>query len=140
MRESILVYDRSEPSNAEAFKRLPAFYQCFITDKINFLKAIVYEAFSGNCKYRPIFTSGFRSYSVNKACGGVSDSLHLFGLAVDFVLVGKDWGEDIKPSLYYDICKDIFQPVIRVHNMQHEDNRVQQIIEKTHIHFQYDRR
>lgn len=86
---SVFVYDDSESSNIEAFKRLPVFFQEYITSKHALLRnKIVHACRMQDKKFR--FTSGFRSHEVNAKVGGVEDSLHLFGLAIDFVSEGFD--------------------------------------------------
>lgn len=80
-------YDETEPTNKLVYERLPLFYQNMIKQWINLLKKCVNSIFFG-CEIR--FTSGFRSPQVNTKCGGVVDSLHLYGLAVDFVALEND--------------------------------------------------
>ena len=78
--------------NSEAFARMPKMLQYFIdsTQKLIFdkvsrkVKELYGESgLSDLCK-----TSGFRSIKTNIAVGGVSDSLHLFGCAIDFAKKG----------------------------------------------------
>lgn len=128
MLKDIYVYDDSEPSNCEAFKRLPSFYQQYITDKHCELRNYVFSVFK-NTKYKPLFTSGFRSSAVNKKVGGVSDSLHLYGLAIDFVLMSNLGNTLISATLYKDLLKNI-----------EIDNKYQIIFEKTHVHLQFNRK
>lgn len=128
MLKDIYVFDCSEPSNCEAFKRLPAFFQQYITDKHCELRNYVYSI-TKNTKYKPLFTSGFRSYSVNKKIGGVSDSLHLFGLAIDFVLISNFGNSLISATLYKDLLQNI-----------NIDSKYQIIFENTHVHLQFNRR
>lgn len=86
---SVFVYDDSEPNNKQAFDRLPVFFQEFITSKHAQLRnRIVHCCRLQNCNFK--FTSGFRSPTVNEKVGGVKDSLHLHGLAIDFVSKGFD--------------------------------------------------
>ena len=80
----IFIYDTDEPSNCEVWKRLPIFLQDFITTKHIILRNVVFD-FLKPSGLKPVFTSGFRSPVVNKNVGGVSDSLHLHGLALDFI-------------------------------------------------------
>lgn len=128
MLKDIYVYDNSEPSNCEAFKRLPSFYQQYITDKHCELRNYVISILK-NTKYNPLFTSGFRSLAVNKKVGGVSDSLHLYGLAIDFVLMSNLGNSLISATLYKDLLKNI-----------EIDNKYQIIFEKTHVHLQFSRK
>lgn len=80
------LYDSSEPSNCEAWKRLPLFFQDYITRLQCSMQLQIKKALEN--EFRLIkFTSAFRSPFINKKCGGVSDSLHLHGLAVDFVFL-----------------------------------------------------
>lgn len=83
---------------------------------------------------KPIFTSGFRSFAVNKKVGGVSDSLHLYGLAVDFIILNsknviistdeyKNYAQEFKK---YDTKNFIF-------------NDYTLIVEKSHFHFSFKR-
>ena len=44
-------------------------------------------------------TSGYRAPEVNTACGGSSNSAHMYGLAADFIIPG--FGDP------YDVCKAI---------------------------------
>lgn len=134
----VYVYDHSEPSNCEAWKRLPLDFQEYITSKHNYLRNIVFECLE-NSKYNPIFTSGFRSHAVNKSVGGVSDSLHLYGLAVDFILVDKMWGNDISPVMYPEIARVCFSDLIRITNLMPNQIPVTLIVEKTHFHLQLER-
>lgn len=82
------LYDSSEPSNCEAFKRLPVFFQDYIAQYQTIMQIQIKNALEDNTK-NVIFTSAFRSPHVNNQCGGVSDSLHLHGLACDFVFEKK---------------------------------------------------
>lgn len=128
MLKDIYVYDDSEPSNCEAFKRLPSLFQQYITDKHCELRNYVYSI-TKNTKYKPLFTSGFRSPAVNKKVGGVSDSLHLYGLAIDFVLMSNLGNTLISATLYKDLFKNT-----------EIDNKYQIIFEKTHVHLQFNRK
>lgn len=79
-------------SNKEAFERLPVSLRYFIHSQQNLLVDKVVR------KVRSIYgedglkclrkTSGFRSIQTNRRVGGVADSLHLFGCAVDFAKDG----------------------------------------------------
>ena len=78
--------------NKEAYEKLPTMLRYFIdstqkliTDKVyRKVKELYGETgVSDLCK-----TSGFRSIKTNCDCGGVPDSLHLFGCAIDFAKVG----------------------------------------------------
>lgn len=113
----MFVYDDSEPSNISAFKRLPVFFQDYITGRHCVLRnAIVSACRKQNLSFR--FTSGFRSPEVNAKVGGVSDSLHLHGLAIDFVAKGFDC----------DLA-----------NAQFDSSNIHFFDEKSHIHCQYER-
>lgn len=132
-KQDIFVYDSDEPSNCETFKRLPAFYQDYICDKHNTLRNVVYML-CRSVNVKPVFTSGFRSFAVNKKVGGVSDSLHLYGLAVDFIILSaknviistdeyKNYAQEFKK---YDTKNFIF-------------NDYTLIVEKSHFHFSFKR-
>lgn len=127
----IFVFDKSEPSNCEAWKKLPSFFQEYITAKHENLRNYVFQL-TKNTPYKPLFTSGFRSVRVNKMCGGVQDSLHIFGLAVDFVLVDK-FNRIVSASKYKDIFLNFFNVLDN-----HSDFTL--IVERTHFHLQYNRK
>lgn len=74
-------YDCSEKDNVSAFKRLPSSLQLFIKQTQNKISQMVKIHNPGRKLVR---TSGWRSFKVNSRCGGVSDSLHLFGMATDY--------------------------------------------------------
>lgn len=124
--KDVFVYDSSEPSNCEAFKRLPAFFQDYITDLHMQLRNEAYRILPK--EFKPIFTSGFRSIAVNKAVGGVSDSLHVHGLAVDFVLENR-WKQLIPANSYKELVK----------SFSHVRDEFTLIIENSHFHLQFKR-
>lgn len=125
-KHDIFIYDDSEPSNCEAFKRLPSFFQDYITAKHADLRNFAIHILD-KYGYKPIFTSGFRSVAVNKKVGGVSDSLHIHGLAVDIILIDK-FNNLIFCENYPEIVKKIGS-----------FDEFQFIPEKTHIHLQFIR-
>lgn len=125
-KQDIFVYDDSEPSNCEAFKRLPVFFQEYITAKHADLRNFAFHILE-KIGYKPIFTSGFRSVLVNKNVGGVSDSLHIHGLAVDLILIDI-YNNLVDTRLYSDIVKRLGP-----------SDEFQFIPEKTHIHLQFTR-
>lgn len=120
---SIFVFDSSEPSNCQAFHRLPSMFQDFITEKhcslVNYAKSTL-EPLS----LRPIITSGFRSATVNKANKGVVDSLHLHGLAIDFVPINKYNTICLDKSLIEYFKNDLFTI----------------LFENSHFHLQFNRK
>ena len=125
----INVYDEREPQNVEAFRRLPVFYQVYITQRIYELKNHIFSILENTCYY-PIFTSGFRSPEVNKKAGGVNDSLHLHGLAVDFIVKKAD-----KKSLTLEEEQNISSLL----KLNVDNNKYYLLKEKSHYHFQYKR-
>ena len=125
------VYDNSEPSNCEAWKRLPSFYQEFITNMHNDLVNCAVDIFKD--KYCVEVTSGFRSPAVNKRVGGVADSLHLHGLAIDFILLKKDrWLS--KVDLTMTIDREFLS------KLNYDKNRYTLIFETNHFHLQFNRK
>lgn len=78
--------------NKKAWDRLPKVLQYFIssTQKNLFdrVSRKVNEVYGENGVKDLVKTSGFRSYSTNKRVGGVVDSLHLYGCAIDFLKIG----------------------------------------------------
>lgn len=86
------IYDKSEKDNEISFNKLPLCMRYFIDSQQKLLVNKVLNNVRG--KYGEVGikdlrkTSGFRSISVNSRVGGVSDSLHLFGLACDFAKQG----------------------------------------------------
>lgn len=78
--------------NKEAFEKLPTMLRYFIESTQKLITEKVYRkvkeiygevGINDLCK-----TSGFRSHKTNTACGGVIDSLHLYGCAIDFAKRG----------------------------------------------------
>lgn len=111
----MFVYDDTEQDNITAFRRLPVFFQEYITGKHAVLRnKIVSACRQQNKQFK--FTSGFRSPAVNAKVGGVVDSLHLHGLAVDFVSAGFDC----------DVANKLFDDIVFIN-------------EKNHIHCQFKR-
>lgn len=86
------TYGLDGQDNLKAWNRLPTCLKYFIhsqqnliTDKVSRKVKAVY----GQNGFKSLVkTSGFRSISVNKRHNGVTDSLHLFGCAIDFAKVG----------------------------------------------------
>lgn len=111
----MFVYDDKEPENIRCFKRLPVFFQEFITGRHASLRnKVVYACRQQGKQFK--FTSGYRAPSVNQQIGGVIDSLHLYGLAIDFVSDGFDC----------EIANKLFNDVLFID-------------EKNHVHCQYRR-
>lgn len=132
MLKDVYVFDNSEPSNCEAFKNLPAFFQAFITDKHNDLRNVAINILE-DTKFKPLFTSGFRSFSVNKKVGGTVQSLHLHGLAVDFVVMTK-FGETIIDT------KNVEKLVNDKFKLLKNKYAYTLITEKSHFHLQFNRK
>lgn len=78
--------------NRKAWDRLPTILKYFIssTQKNIFdrVKNKVIEKYGQDGINSLVKTSGFRSFATNTRNGGVSDSLHLFGCAIDFAKIG----------------------------------------------------
>lgn len=79
-------------SNEKAWNRLPKVLQYFISSEHKILmskiKNNVRSKFGEEGLKSLVKSSGFRSHFTNSRNGGVSDSLHLFGLAADFLKIG----------------------------------------------------
>lgn len=118
------LLDSSEPSNSEAFKRLPDFFQDYIANLQTSMQLQIKKAFEDDIR-NVVFTSAFRSPYINKQCGGVSDSLHLHGLAVDFVFE-KKFGK----IRYIEKLKHIPLSIL---------DSFEIFFEKTHYHCQFRR-
>lgn len=78
--------------NKKAFEKLPVQLKYFITSTQNQIvtkvKNRVKEQYGEIGLQDLVKTSGFRAISTNTRCGGVADSLHLYGCAVDFAKKG----------------------------------------------------
>lgn len=78
--------------NENAFNRLPTVLQYFVQSehKILVQKVVnnVKQKFGEKGIASLVKSSGFRAHSTNSRHNGVPDSLHLVGLAVDFLKVG----------------------------------------------------
>lgn len=78
--------------NKKAFDKMPVSLRYFIHSQQNLLVDKVckrVEAIYGEAGLQSLRkTSGFRSFRTNNRVGGVIDSLHLFGCAVDFAKEG----------------------------------------------------
>ena len=78
--------------NKEAFDKLPVTLRYFISSTQNTIvakvKKKVVEQYGESGLADLYKTSGFRSFKANRDCGGVADSLHLYGCAVDFAKKG----------------------------------------------------
>lgn len=88
--------------NETAFNKLPVSLryfihstQCQIVDKV---KRKVIEKYGEDGLKSLVKTSGFRSVKTNSHVGGVADSLHIYGCAVDFAKVG------IFKDKFVDLC------------------------------------
>lgn len=89
------IYDnvgRDGEDNEKAFNRMPSILKYFITSNQSMIlervKKKVGEIYGENGLKDLVKTSGYRSFSTNIRNGGVSDSLHLYGLAIDFRKTG----------------------------------------------------
>lgn len=82
------VYDSDNQLNVDGWKRLPTVLRYFVTSQqkslVDRVKREVVKKYGQNGLQDLVKTSGWRSVSANSGCGGVADSLHLFGCAVDF--------------------------------------------------------
>lgn len=78
--------------NKDAFDKLPVVLKYFIDSSqrqiVDKVKKKVVEQYGENGLNDLVKTSGFRSIKTNNRIGGVADSLHLFGCAVDFAKKG----------------------------------------------------
>lgn len=78
--------------NENAFNRLPTVFQYFVQSehKILIQKVVnnVKQKFGEKGVASLVKSSGFRAYKTNCRHNGVVDSLHLVGLAADFLKVG----------------------------------------------------
>lgn len=78
--------------NKKQWERLPLHLKYFIesTQKMIMqkIKNKVLQDYGENGLKSLVKTSGFRSITTNSRVGGVADSLHLFGCAIDFARVG----------------------------------------------------
>lgn len=87
-------------SNKLAFDKLPVslryFIDCSQRQIVDRVKKKVVEVYGEDGLNDLRKTSGFRSIQTNNRCGGVADSLHLFGCAVDFAKIGRFKNEFIK--------------------------------------------
>ncbi len=89
------IYDKNGIDgidNEKAFNKLPVSLKFFISST----QKMIYDKVSKNVELKYgksglkdlLKTSGFRSISVNSRVGGVVDSLHLYGCAIDFAKIG----------------------------------------------------
>lgn len=131
MLKDIFVFDNSEPSNCESFKNLPSFFQDYITQKHSVLVKVATKLCE-NQSFKPLITSGYRSPSVNKKVGGVSNSLHLHGLAIDFICVTRLGDVPLK-------CSNVKEKLISAFNKDFENDLFTLIYEKNHFHLQFKR-
>lgn len=78
--------------NKKAWDKLPTVLKYFIASHQRMIWDKVYrkvlELYGENGCKDLVKTSGFRSHATNSRVGGVNDSLHLFGLAIDFKKTG----------------------------------------------------
>lgn len=85
-------FGRDGIDNKEAWNRLPNILRYFISSQQSSLyqrvKRKVVEKYGENGLKSLVKTSGYRSHAVNSRVGGVTDSLHLYGCAIDFGMVG----------------------------------------------------
>lgn len=79
-------------SNKKAWDKLPKILKYFIssTQKMIFDKVErnIIEKYGQSRLKDLVKTSGFRSIDTNSRVGGVPDSLHLYGCAIDFKKIG----------------------------------------------------
>lgn len=89
------IYDKEGQDgidNAAAFNAFPKIMQYFIVSQQN----VLFQKVENNVRKKYgqagvdslVKTSGFRSRVTNARNGGVYDSLHLYGLAIDFAKTG----------------------------------------------------
>ena len=78
--------------NERVFQRLPPVIKYFIESQHKLIyekvKTMVLKKYGENGIKCLVKSSGFRAPSLNAYVGGVSDSLHLWGCAIDFLKVG----------------------------------------------------
>ena len=60
--------------------------------------------------FRPEIISRYRSPEKNKEVGGLPDSAHQYGLALDFVLVHPDTGQYLPAAQLEKICHEFVIP------------------------------
>lgn len=89
------IYDKAGldgSDNSRAWTRLPTVLKYFITSQhktlIDKVKNNVVKEYGEKGLTSLVKSSGFRAVQTNNRHNGVIDSLHLFGLAVDFLKVG----------------------------------------------------
>lgn len=89
------IYDKNGidgMDNKKAFERLPVVLKYFIETQQRLLcskvKNRVLNEYGQKGLDDLVKTSGFRSHRTNSRCGGVVDSLHLYGCAADFLKKG----------------------------------------------------
>lgn len=85
-------YGSDGVDNKKGWDKLPTILKYFISSTqkmiVDKVKRKVFENYGQGGLKDLVKTSGYRSFSTNTRVGGVSDSLHLFGCAVDFGKVG----------------------------------------------------
>ena len=91
-------FDRKSVDNEVSWRKLPKWLQSSMQATIG--KIVKWVDKNNPGRFR--FTSGFRSDLVNRSCGGVIGSKHLYGLAIDFVPVDGDFG--VPPSTSIAPC------------------------------------
>lgn len=86
------VFDKSNPQNVREWDRLPKIIKYFVdsNQKMIMDKIVrkVREKYGEAGIKDLVKSSGWRSDSGNRLVGGVANSLHLYGGAVDFLKVG----------------------------------------------------
>lgn len=85
-------FDSSNQLNVDGWDKLPAVLKYFFGSQQNSImdrvKREVRKRYGEDKLEDLVKTSGWRSVSGNSSVGGVADSLHLFGCAVDFAKKG----------------------------------------------------
>lgn len=86
------TFDSNNYLNSRVWDKLPTQFKYFVdsTQKqiVDRVKRKVVEKYGQDGLQDLVKTSGWRSVSANRDCGGVADSLHLYGCAVDFAKKG----------------------------------------------------
>lgn len=79
-------------SNQKSWNKLPKILKYFISSTqkmiLDKVERNIKEKYGEDRLKDVVKTSGFRSFDTNSRVGGVADSLHLFGCAIDFGKVG----------------------------------------------------
>lgn len=82
--------------------------------------------------FKPVVTSAFRTEEKNREVGGVPDSAHLYGLALDFYLTDPDTGQFIGQERQSQAFNQFIKP--------YWPESGYALDEETHIHLNLDRK